>query len=53
MWKWVLNDLAATLLMQVMLFLLLHSFKMTVNSINGASQCWPLQVLYNFANDAL
>lgn len=49
----MLDDLAATLLVQVIAFLFLHSFKITVNSINFASQCWQLQVLYNFANDAL
>lgn len=50
----MLDDLAATLLVQVMSFFLhLHAFKMTVNCANVASQSWQLQVLYDFANDAL
>lgn len=48
----MLDDLAVTLLVQLMSFLFLHSFKMTVNSVNIAYRCWLLQVLYDFVNDA-
>lgn len=35
----MLDDLAVTLLVQLMSLLFLHSFKMTVNSVNIAGCC--------------